>query len=251
MFARASSVGRVVECPASAILPLAPEDRSESLEEAADWGTYVHQWVATGDYTPPADHPSWEGLLKRRVEANGGEGLRDVWWPNTGKHEVCYGISLEDPRKWATFQGTKAQVEAWSRSLPGSFIKGEADYVGEVQGRLWVDDLKTGKIPPPPKNPQNRTYVLGAWLSHPERQRYREIATSITHWPRYPVEGGPVRTWAVFRVDELKAWYLRLQSAYNRVSVLRRLPTSAAVLTINPGDHCLYCPAQCPAKTKQ
>lgn len=252
VWARSSSIERVVACPASSVIPSGPDTRSEAVQEAADWGTFVHHWAATGTFLELEKWPNFPKLLKDRLSRMPGEPeeFRAELWPVTGRHEVTFAIDVVKPGRIASFQGSKDQVKDWSAQLGDNWLKGEADYVGETAfGALWIDDLKTGRYPPDPKSGQLLTYALGAYLSIPIPDRPKYLAVSVTHWPRYPKDSPPQRTWGKVTPLDLKKWYLTLQATKQETTRLRALPVVKVIAATNPGEHCTFCPAKsgCPA----
>ena len=178
------------------------------------------------------------------------EEFRASLWPVEGRHEVTFAIDVAKPGRIASFQGSKDQVHEWSSKLGGSWLKGEADYVGETAfGALWIDDLKTGRFPPDPKSGQLLTYALGAYLSIAVPDRPKYLAASITHWPRYPVDSPPTRTWSKLTPLDLKKWFVTLSATYQETRRLRLLPVVKVLQEVKPGEHCTFCPAKdgCPA----
>ncbi len=214
------------------------------MGDAAAWGTAVHQWKERGLLEDVVD-PHLRQLLGKR-----GLGfltdIRERFWPEgEGLHEVCLRVGPDGVGVAETFTGSQHLRDAWKAAAPEDHVTGTADWLGTYFGEAWVDDLKTGREPPPPDCPQNRIYALG-YPSGP-------VNLSITHWPRYPVTGTPKREWAVLTSRQLEATRRDVSTAYrNHLEARGSLLLGEAPLPV-PGDHCDYCPSKpfCPAFTRQ
>lgn len=274
-WARASSIARAVACPASLVLPAddTADDRDPEhaarRDEAAAWGLTAHNWKATlsivaGDGRWP-QHAKLFARKLSYMKPSDPVAFRDKWWPAGGQHELSYAIDTRRFGRVATFKGTKEQVAAWAASLGDEWVKGEADYVGNVLGDPWVDDLKTSpprRVQDPetgawvqdpdnpwwhhPRDEQHRTYALGAWLA--ARCEPHRVVTSTTNWPRYPVVGGPERVWAEFHNEELRAWWDVLHDTEIERRRLVTLPPLSLMAAARPSDRCRFCPSlgHCP-----
>lgn len=61
---------------------------------------------------------------------------------------------------------------------------GTADWLGQLNGLAWVDDLKTGWQTPEVVTPQMLFYAL-CWREQATHTEYRgEVVLSISHWPK-------------------------------------------------------------------
>lgn len=196
------------------------------VQEAADWGTFVHRWKATGECDRRG---GWDELLRNRIRLSGIN--RELLWPSSGRHEVAMAVDCTRWGRAAEFRGTKEEVDAWRNTLSDEWIAGEADYVGDLLGEPWVDDLKTGRVAPDPSFLQGKVYALGAYFLSPmEADR---VHVSVTHWPRYPQSGRPRQRFAVWTVRDLKRFHGELVRGRNRA--LKRLPVAVV------GEQCTYC----------
>jgi hypothetical protein len=233
-WSRASGLERAIACPASTHLPVIRDNPGE----AAVWGTLVHSWKETGQ---------WHKTLaaRRRAAALAGAGLtRDTLWPSTaGTHEVSYALNTAS-RICDRYEGPASGRDGWKLSFDDNWITGTADWVGDILGDAWIDDLKTGSYVP--SNPwdlwQLRFYALCAALLGGQEA----VQISITHWPRYPADGAPHRIWAppVQRGELLGVTLPLLEMARQAAVESKR----AGVPVTQTGDHCHWCRAKpnCP-----
>lgn len=246
-WARASELERLLECPGSAVLPREP-DRTI---EAGQWGRMVHRWKATGVVEPEPGFPNHGPLLDDRIRRTNPD--RRTLWP--GSHELAV---------WLVPLGSAALLHGddprWKSGAPPDAISGTTDHLGEVLGDPWIDDLKTGREPPGPLSPQTLFYALAvARCTHPPPGR---VLVSITHWPRYPRDGLPTRSWATVTAHQLDAFEHRLERLRQQVVHLRGLVPDVTASSqppsvppsllgaLRPGSACTYCPSRnsCPAQ---
>lgn len=130
--------------------------------------------------------------------------------------------------------------------VPGMY--GTGDFVAvETLGRIHVLDLKYGRgvLVEVEDNPQLKIYALGA-LRENNPDMVEEVVVTI-HQPRAPHPDGPVRT-ITYGVTELYEWGSHVLKPAAEAS---QQPAAA----LNPGEWCLFCPANygagfCPAKAK-
>lgn len=233
-WSRASELERVLACPAAGHLP-----RLELVKtsDAADWGTSTHCWKETGK--------PWEQYAKvfeRRLAALEKAGMsRESLWPADGRHEVAVAVACGG---WAFLEheGDLAERDAWKQSFDQTFAVGTADYFGQLTGQWWVDDLKTGREVPTDPRELVQLQFYGSYLVR--KHDVDEVLLSITHWPRYPADGAPVRYWAEWTEDDADVFLEQLGRARRAVLNSSKLPYPDA----RPGAHCCYCPAQahCP-----
>ncbi len=95
------------------------------------------------------------------------------------------------------YHGDKASGDTWKAGYyhDRDWITGTTDYSSVSGNTLSIDDLKTGRWPVLAEcNPQLRTYAVPFWLEAGAKLTC-EVALSITQWPRYPLDGLPVRNW--------------------------------------------------------
>lgn len=125
---------------------------------------------------------------------------------------------------------------------PPEELFGTADAIVLHKRRLTVVDFKTGVIPVEvQRNPQLRTYAVGALLSV---ARPIEFVDILVCQPRAPHPDGPIRREAL-RSSELKGW------AQGLIAAAWRTQDANAPLVI--GEHCRFCPAKpvCPAQRER
>lgn len=232
---RASSLERELHCPVAGVLPQVDE-RGDAVREAADWGTMVHHWKATGEIRAERGRPSHERLFTEKLRVTGVR--REDWW-GEGRHEVAMAVDCVKMGRAAEFVGTKPAVEAWRSGLGDEYAAGEADFVGDLFGVPHVDDLKTGRFAPDPSAPQLRLYALATWIllgNVPDR-----VLVSVTHWPRYPVDNRPRRFDHEYTARQLTAFWKELRLARRRKLMTVRLPLADQQANAVPGDWCSYC----------
>lgn len=215
-WARASSLTRALNCPASVW------DRSFVPERpsgpAAEWGHTVHRWKATGELP---EHPTERRWFFQH----------DLFWPRTelwpgGTHEVGLALKVGRTRIEAAWMGPEA--DRWD--LGPDWVTGAGDWVSDEGILPQVDDLKTGKEIEPPPTDQTLLYS-DAYARVLKTDS--DVLNSITHWTRYPLGKGPVRSTALVVVDERREFEERLVRAKARADA--RDPA-------NPGPWCKYCP---------
>lgn len=265
-WARASSLERHLECPASSMLAQfdrgawrpgylakgvvgVPEmflPRVQTEAEVAqqdewggwgDWGTGLHAAKA-GE--PEATDP-WLTLV---------EPYREVLWPSRlGLHEVTLSFDCRH-RVVQRFMGPKAEADAWKMSRSEDCVVGTTDWFAALPGgEPWIDDLKTGWQDPEVQTPQMMFYLLCRIILEEQDSghRWQTGRLSITHWPRRAGEEGEPRRvdskgkplWRqvsdtalrAFEEDVVNAW----QASIGQLDRGFPLPL--------PGHHCLYCPS--------
>lgn len=211
---RASELHRAIACPASVVLPRGPDTTSD----AAAFGRELHAWKAGEPPTP---------RVTRWLAHQDAKWTRDLLWPGPC-HEVLLGAYGESGAYW--HEGTKTENEARRAALDDTWVAGEADLVDPEA--KWVDDLKTGWHPGPPRTlPQIRFYLLAAarWFGWKEW-----VLGSITHWPRYPLGTPPTRWTEVLDVAELEAWWAGVVEP-------ARVRAQMGGAEKRPGSHCKFC----------
>jgi hypothetical protein len=222
-WARASELDRVLSCPASAHLARI----QDSPGEAAQWGTLVHRWKETGEW--PEDNQA----TRRRQRALEAAGVtRESLWPSGGRHEVTFALCVRSAFVEA-YTGPPEGANAWKASWNDQWITGTMDYMGDVLGDPWVDDLKTGNPAHALPGWQFRAYAVAAWGLAEAR---RQLQLSVTYWPRYPADGPPRRVWsAPVEAHTISRWCTELTTA--RDAVLRSQRNHATRI----GGHCTFC----------
>lgn len=246
-FARASELDRLLLCPGPAILVRADEStKSPRSKEAAAWGTAIHAWKETG--TLPND-PKIRSLFNKKLGASGVDRVK--LWPVAGEHEVALAFNVVTGvgRRCTVPVGAAADEyrATWKSAFDDQWVTGTLDYVMELLGGPWVDDLKTGRYGHPKDYEAQQTFYCLAWGT----ATYGEITptrSTITHWPKYPTAAHPVRLGSVFNLDYLKAFWKRLQGLRAQILRLQPLPKDAIMGELSTGEQCMYCPsrAACP-----
>jgi hypothetical protein len=181
------------------------------------------------------------------TEAHGakerGELRPDLWTglDPLGSHEVCFSYCCKTGRvgSLTVLPGPLADRRRalWKALQCEHAVTGTADWWGQLGGRQWVDDLKTGWRVPEVLTPQLLFYAL---CVRDLTGVQDDVVLSITHWPR--CKGEPTREglWARVGGLALEGFRFELEAAWRR-AVNTRDP--------QPGPHCEYCPsaAWCPA----
>lgn len=255
---RGSSLLRSLACPGSTVLPAGPDLRSDRTIEAADWGTMAHRWAATGEIQ--SVRKNHEALFRKKLVTVWGsleaaEESRRVFWPESGMHEVSVAYNCEqDLVEWCP---GPHDPDTWKAQFDGRYITGTCDYVGQLLGDPWVSDLKTGRVPPPPEDPQVRFYTACIWRI---RNRPDRCISSVDWWPRYPVYSLPSRVDIEVTAETLDKFLWECRIGYDEHGTAdglmirgRATDTDTRRLLVEhelvrPGSHCLYCPSanNCP-----
>lgn len=240
---RASQLDRTLQCPGHLTLPHT-RTLSEGAQNAADYGTTVHNWKATGVVSGVGTKAkSHEKTLKNKLEILATNGItRETIWPSasaSGFHEVSFAYNCVDHRlavHWGPYN-----VE-WKKSYTDDWIAGTADYVGWTDtGLPWVDDLKTGMLfeSQPTEMGQMFFYCM-CWNKY--NSGVCDVLSSVTHWPKYPLPVLPTRTEGVLtwaRLQKFEKYICELYTSGKR--------------PFNLGPECEYCPAfeSCPLQKKE
>lgn len=191
---RASASDRIVNCPASLVLPRVRE-ANERRDDAAAYGTLVHHWMETGDSSPEWARPSHVALLARKLEASGVR--REDWWRG-GVHESTWALNLRTLDLQRHTGGPNTRDE-WKEAFdPLEWLTGTIDW--SMVDPLRADDLKTGWCPEVRYNKQLLSYGLFLWFN--SGCTGDTVDLSITHWPKYPIAAPPKRySWVATSVD--------------------------------------------------
>ncbi len=238
---RASELDRLMACPGSGWLPR--EERPEGV--AAAWGTYVHSWMETGEL-PESDH---KRHLEKRINLTGVR--REDVWPAM-QHEVpfAYNLVTDEVRRYPTTPPPpgftlRQHKSAWKDSFNDQWMVGTVDGVGDLLESWWTDDLKTGRA----VHWNDYRWQQTAYAIMVSRWRFNALVdgrSTITHWPRYPVAGRPVRQGAV-----LDAKYLT--ESLDKLRALRLKVLNKDEGELRDGDQCTFCPSRglCPALNRK
>lgn len=246
-FARASELDRLMTCPGSGFLARSPEVPNTRRDRAAQWGNMCHFWKETGVLP---DNEAWALPLHRKIKLSKIDRLAQ--WPEFGVHEVALAYNV------VTGKAARCQVpigapgggreyrEHWKLAFSDEWVTGTLDYAAELLGVPWVDDLKTGRVVSiHDYEYQQAFYVLGWTLA--EYGELRESRSTITHWPRYPLEGRPRRLGRVLDVGYLTTFRGELRKLRERILRGRK----GAKVKLESGSHCTFCPSKeiCPKMT--
>ena len=232
---RASRLPLLTKCSGSAYLPT-EEEQSENAARAAEWGKLVHRWKETGLISGSTSR-NRTALSKALFEY--GIDRRSLW-PDGGTHETALAIRVDGIREVSTNDEPR---DGW--------ITGHEDFHWFfLDGELWVDDLKTGKVYPDPETGVNRypqdvrsaqlklyALAVATLLGYTGR-----IHVSITHWPRLPLElrhSEPVRYWTEYTTEELTQFWGELEQLYSEIQ-----EGIKGNYSLRPGDHCRFCPSR-------
>jgi hypothetical protein len=185
---RASESDRATTCPASLVLPRAPEsEKPESTRKAANWGTLCHHWKETDQTDPDWADPAETKCLEKKLVLSGIR--REDYWSG-GEHEVTFAVELSTGEVMRFGDGGHLTRDEWKATFPLAWLTGTIDYL-YPDGR--GDDLKTGRWPVDPAlSKQLRSYALLPWLEAGRPLRWEKEWT-ITTWERYPLAGLPRR----------------------------------------------------------
>lgn len=229
-FVTASAIERVVECPASAVLP-----QTQSTSIWATSGKNVHSDIE--DIVSGRKETTSAGLTKSHL-ALPDEALPEVAFSYdvvTGEaKELGYVGSREyPPVSFSTIVGTADVVGV------GAFAVGDT---GTARQHISVDivDWKTNYEPPPPDSWQMRVLAFMA-----ARARGRSCArTRITH-----IRGGISHShWKIWLEPDFEETEKILRKTYDSVNKLGWKKDKIALGDVRHGPHCHWCPAylSCP-----
>jgi hypothetical protein len=229
---RASESDRAVICPASLVRPKTGV-RSRKADVTASWGTMVHKWKETDDYSTGTT--SQRKTFTKKLAASAID--REKLWPadTGGTHECTFSINLEtlQLRQWSPTR-SKFSSDHWKRRHPRhSYLTGSIDWLstvvrGGTDSLPWVDDLKTGTWPVSPRtSKQLRSYALVPWIL---ADCDTDVWVSITQWPKYKLSCKPKRSWHKLTSADLARHYAKLKWAVSN--------TDTAVPS---KDGCMFC----------
>jgi hypothetical protein len=246
---RASESDRSLICPASLTIPRTRE-RSEGNLKSLAWGTLVHHWKETGDSYPSFADEKDTKCFNKKLVMTGVE--RESYWAG-GEHEVTFAIRLDElhVERYVPERGaTNEDRDAWKANFPADkWLTGTIDYLKPDR----LDDLKTGKLMyfskaqqrwiykpvPAAGNRQLWSYTMLPWCEAGCPDDW-EFLTSITQWPRYPLDGLPIRTYAWVTSGELKMHLAEIRYALSHPNETKQ-PT-------DDDEDCLFCDSRpnCP-----
>lgn len=231
----AGKLERAAYCPASAHLPRDEEPPGE----AAEWGKVIHEWKETGKW--PENTQFRKSTLVRRETALKDNGLtREELWPEeVGIHELRLAMSKSniDWDQVARSADKDSDREAWKAQYDDRWAVGVCDWFATLDGQPWIDDLKTGKeVPDEPLTlPQLKMYSAWGAIYYDTT-----CLVSLTHWPRSPADGPPVRIWSREGMTVKAA--RKFQAKLERIR-LRVIESRDEKLNTVPGPHCKWCPS--------
>lgn len=235
-WARASALHRHLACPASSWLPRW-DDRSGRVTPpylgthdgallkpglavirkagAAEVGTRAHKEKEIGNAY---------AQLYKGTDPVGRHEVAVSYCCATGVSRV-FPLDVPDDRRKALWKAMQC---------PHSVV-GTTDWYGQLDGFLWVDDLKTGWKTPDVITPQTLFYAM---VLRDLKRATDKVAVTITHDPRAKNEPRRLFRWATPLM--LESFRIDLHEAF-RVTTLSTQP--------RPGDHCGWCPsvAFCPS----
>lgn len=235
--ARASELDRLLACAGSLVLPR-DDFKPTAAARAAMWGTVCHKWKETGRLPGNEAH---DKLLHRKIKASAID--RGALWPGDGEHEVALAYNVVTRRAVRCRLVGDTEKAAWKGAFSDEWVVGTLDYVLELFGEPWVDDLKTGRIVSLEAHKYQQMFYCLAWglAAH---GRPTPARSTLTHWPRYPVDAPAVRLGRVFSLDEYGAFMLRLVELRDAVVGKR--------VDLIVGDQCTFCPSRtaCPKQKR-
>ena len=213
----ASSMGRIVACPASFSRE---KDRPEEHSDVGVSGTVVHQAIATGDIAGLSDHEQYMVHACLAIEQSICDSL--------GFSKGTFGMEVDMERRlWLDPKGVN-DVN----------VSGRFDKVYRLPGRTLIVDYKSGRreTTAAAENWQMATYAVLLWVEADEHgETLVDIAVAVVQ----PL-GVPDRTIARYTLKEIK------EAGRQIVAALRAAKDVKAVAI--PGEHCYYCKARgdCP-----
>jgi hypothetical protein len=238
---------RLVRCSGPLFLPVLYDDNDKSLktELAADWGHGVHHWKATGEFI---------GVYAKQIQARVEKSRIDrlALWPADGLHEVAMAYNpLTDEIR--TAKGDVAALDRWKATFKFPWSTGTADYVRVHNGRLRVDDLKTGSPDPrfPPTMPEDSYQVRWYATVYAELIHWGgPVDGSITHWPR-PDAAESLRPRTTRPPDVFVAEIPR-EALWEMKKQLKRVANEAVACgPLRPHkETCKFCSADCKERYK-
>lgn len=213
------------------------ERKSERAVEAANYGTAVHYWKETGE---EGEGRLWTTIKKKIEGVNRGE-----LWPD-GLHEVplAFNVLTTEARALVLPVSNEAKAQ-WKANMGPDWIVGTADFVGLLLGGPWVDDLKTGREAHWEKYAAQQTFYLMTWTLFSEHTLVPG-RTTITHWPRYPINLKPLRFGKVLEESDYLDFQVRLRNLHAEYVKLKTEQESGmdVIPRLRDGEQCVYCPSK-------
>jgi hypothetical protein len=210
------------------------DQKSESLQKAADFGKAVALWQETGVVLDML------GSERQRERFRGLDRAR--YWPSAaGHHEM---VLWYDPRTGDAGAQPVGKGRDRFKGIPWSAALMIADFV-VLTGDPWLDDTKTGWQPALPEH--HKQLWVGALVVW--KLTGRSPRMTITALPRYPLDGKPERSRAyVPTVDELAAFEWLLLDAYASHELEAITYAAGVEPTTMVGEHCKWCKSKgvCP-----
>lgn len=231
--ARASYLDRLLACPGGAWLAQA-DTRGPGAIAAANWGTAAHAWKETGLYPGGTTGVA----LKKRVAASGIDRLK--LWPVTGVHEVALAYNVVRGNVMMSTSKDAAYNDRWKAAFDDEWVTGSLDFVDDVFGEPWLDDLKTGRLVHYKDYEAQQSFYVMAWCLADKGKLTRSRST-LTHWPRYPLGGLPSRFGVTMEVEYLELFR-------DKLAQLRKDILAKDNSLLSTGAQCTYCPSRgaCP-----
>jgi hypothetical protein len=272
-----------MSCPGSANLELAIKGYVEPVRDdaagAKGVGTVLHAFMDT-HFTPtkPTVLRTYATVLrefagtyiKKRHELCDEQGPRLVWVDDLTPHAADYEVYSaivdwlpelrEYPPKTLRFLADTAEYMAdlKARTTPGANVYGEQSVVATwlpstppttpdvaIIGdyTLEIVDYKTGAIKVEPEDNDQLMFYAACWL---------KMAPHATEFTVHVLQPGNLASWTA-PISYLRGWMEKAIAADKRIQ--------AKDLTLNPSDHCTFCPAnpwgrgdkseaKCPAQHK-
>lgn len=262
-WARASSLTRALDCPASAVIP--GEHRATRWgDEGADWGSMVHHWKATGEVIARPVWSQFESFFEEVLERTWGsfeeaEKARKTMWPPAGEHEISVALncSIRPPLfQVEEFTGPLEKADAWKKGFGPEWLTGTLDFRAAGRVMMHVNDLKTGwdwnpdtfeRTPPAPDGDQHAFYALCSWL---RSGQFYTMLTSTWHWPRPRIPqtfrkrarspmDKPTFHHFKWSDEQLDTFWRRVILGYEATGLASIAPDMFAT----PGRHCMFCPS--------
>lgn len=217
----------------------------EKESEAAAWGTAAHS-VSEKCLRSGQDAADFIGTVEKTKQH---EIEVDDELAECAQIYIDYCRSRPADKHWIEQKFSLAKLNTpFEAGGTGDFVVYNA-----TARNLEVVDLKGGRgiVVEAKGNPQLRTYALGAMLANPGLDVEGVTVTIVQ--PRAGHKDGRIRS-ETFHVADLLDWTTDLLAAMRRSAAARDAYNAAlaapwAVLWLNAGDHCKFCPAAatCPA----